>query len=305
MTAFQDFASIWLSILFEAIPFVLLGALVGGFMEAMMPGDLLRRWTPRNPLAAAALGAGAGVLMPICECGVIPVVRRLVRKGVPPHAAVAYMLAAPIVNPIVAISTFVAFRAASPWAVTGLRVGLGFAIAITAAMLVRALAGPSPMLAFSEETSETPRLPFRKAVPAALRHAGRDFIEITAILAAGAAIAAALNAWAPREAVRGFAGHPVAATLAMMALAVALNLCSEADAFVAWGMGDFSIASRLGFLVLGPMLDLKLLAMYTRVFRARTIAILVSSVLLLVFVAVLAVGWLWPALRAVGNPLMP
>lgn len=304
MTAFQDFASIWLSILFEAVPFVLLGALVGGFMEVLMPADALKRWTPRNPLLAAMTGAGAGALMPMCECGVIPVVRRLVRKGVPPHAAVAYMLAAPIVNPIVALSTFVAFRAASPWAVTGLRLGLGFAIAVAVAMLVRAFAGATPMLDAQPEAPRA-RLPWRQALPEALRHAGRDFIEITAILALGAAIAAALNAWVPREAVRGFAGNHVAATLAMMALAVALNLCSEADAFVAWSLGDFSIASRLGFILLGPMLDMKLLAMYTRVFRPRTILIVTGSVLLLVFVSVVAVGYAWPALRAVGNPGLP
>lgn len=300
MIALQDFASIWLSILFEAVPFVLLGALAGGFMEVLMPGDALRRWTPRNPLFAAMLGAGAGVAMPMCECGIIPVVRRLVRKGVPPHAAVAYMLAAPIVNPLVALSTFVAFRAASPWAVTGLRVGLGFLIAVTASMLFRAFAGAQPMLD-SEPAAPRARPPWRQAVPEALRHAGRDFIEITAILTLGAAIAAALNAWVPREAVRGFAGNHVAATLAMMALAVALNLCSEADAFVAWSLGDFSIAARLGFLVLGPMLDMKLLAMYTRVFRLRAIILLAATVVVLVFVATLAVGYAWPALRAVGG----
>lgn len=304
MTALHDFASIWLSILFEAVPFVLLGALVGGFMEALMPGDVMKRWTPRNPLLAAMLGAGAGVMMPMCECGVIPVVRRLVRKGVPPHAAVAYMLAAPIVNPIVALSTFVAFRAASPWAMTGLRVGLGFTIAVTAAMVFRAFAGAAPMLD-AEAAAPRERLTWRQAIPEALRHAGRDFIEITAILAIGAAIAAALNAWVPREAVRGFAGNHVAATLAMMALAVALNLCSEADAFVAWSLGDFSLAARLGFLVLGPMLDMKLVAMYTRVFRPRTIILLTTTVVVLVFVAVVAVGYAWPALRVIGSPLSP
>jgi uncharacterized membrane protein YraQ (UPF0718 family) len=112
----------------------------------------------------------------------------------------------------------------------------------------------------------------------------------------GAAISAALNILVERKIVVQFAGQNVMATVTMMGMALVLNLCSEADAFVAWSFRDFSISSRLAFLVLGPMLDMKLIAMYTRVFRRRTILILCASSVVLVFTATLLLGNLWPEL---------
>jgi uncharacterized membrane protein YraQ (UPF0718 family) len=189
----------------------------------------------------------------------------------------------------------VAFRSMRPLTVTGLRVGLGLVIAMITSAVVTAFAGKNPhTIELKAPTAARPS--WREGSREALGHAGRDFIEIGAFLVIGAAISAALNILVERKIVVQFAGQNVMATVTMMGMALVLNLCSEADAFVAWSFRDFSISSRLAFLVLGPMLDMKLIAMYTRVFRRRTILILCASSVALVFTATLLLGNLWPEL---------
>jgi uncharacterized membrane protein YraQ (UPF0718 family) len=292
---FGDFSRVLLSILFEALPFVLLGSLVSGIMEVFLPSEALTRILPKNRFLATLSGAVAGLALPMCECGVVPVMRRLIRKGTPLNVALAYMLAAPMVNPIVILSTMVAFRSMRPLTVTGLRVGLGLVIAMITSAVVTAFAGKNPhTIELRAPTAARPS--WREGSREALGHAGRDFIEIGAFLVIGAAISAALNILVERKIVVQFAGQNVMATVTMMGMALVLNLCSEADAFVAWSFRDFSISSRLAFLVLGPMLDMKLISMYTRVFRRRTILILCASSVVLVFTATLLLGNLWPEL---------
>ena len=292
---FGDFSRVLLSILFEALPFVLLGSLVSGFMEVFLPSEALARILPRNRFLATLSGATAGLALPMCECGVVPVMRRLIRKGIPLNVALAYMLAAPMVNPIVILSTMVAFRSMRPLTVTGLRVGLGLVIAMITSAVVTALAGKKAHTI--ELMAPVARRPsWHDGSREALGHAGRDFIEIGAFLVIGAAISAALNVLVERNLVVQFAGQKVMATVTMMAMALVLNLCSEADAFVAWSFRDFSISSRLAFLVLGPILDMKLIAMYTRVFHKRTIVILCVCSAVLVFTATTLLGSLWPEL---------
>ena len=101
----SDFTLVWLSLLYEALPFVALGSLLSGFVEVFVSREAVARFLPRNPVAATVVAAFAGVAVPMCECGIVPVVRRLIRKGVPAGAGVAYMLAAPIVHPLVIVRT--------------------------------------------------------------------------------------------------------------------------------------------------------------------------------------------------------
>ena len=110
MEQFRIFASIAAAIFIEAMPFLAVGALLSGAIEVLIPSQWLVRRIPKRLFPGISLGIAAGLVLPTCECGVVPVVRRLVRKGVPPHIAIAYMLAAPILNPVVLVSTYVAFR---------------------------------------------------------------------------------------------------------------------------------------------------------------------------------------------------
>jgi hypothetical protein len=133
----QDFSISFLSILFEGVPFMFIGTLLSGTIDVFVPSETMEKILPRNRIAAIALSGVLGAVFPMCECGVVPVIRRLIRKGLPVSCALTYLLAAPIVNPIVALSTFAAFRGQHPGMVTSMRLLLGFGIACVCGMIVQ------------------------------------------------------------------------------------------------------------------------------------------------------------------------
>jgi uncharacterized membrane protein YraQ (UPF0718 family) len=147
----QDFSISFLSILFEGVPFMFIGTLLSGFIDAFVPSETMEKFLPRNQIAAIALSGVLGVVFPMCECGVVPVIRRLIRKGLPVSCALTYLLAAPIVNPIVALSTFAAFRGQHPGMVTSMRLLMGFGVACVCGLIVQRIPSRAllnrPMLA--------------------------------------------------------------------------------------------------------------------------------------------------------------
>jgi uncharacterized protein len=133
----QDFSISFLSILFEGVPFMFIGTLLSGIIDAFVPSETMEKVLPRNQIAAVALSGVLGIVFPMCECGVVPVIRRLIRKGLPVSCALTYLLAAPIVNPIVALSTFAAFRGQHPGMVTSMRLLMGFGVACVCGTIVQ------------------------------------------------------------------------------------------------------------------------------------------------------------------------
>ncbi len=289
----RTFFVIFGSILIQALPFVMLGAFAAALVEVFVPIGVFEKLgaLPRPlQLPAAAL---AGLAFPICECGSVPVARRLMQRGLMPSAAVTFMLAAPVLNPVVIASTYVAFRGRSTlWTMVGGRFLLGMLVAIAVGWAVgnrskEQLLKPNP-----EEEHEhllelgRPEARWRRFFV----HLGNDFLFMGRYLLLGATIAAAIQTFLPTSVLTGVATRSVISVLTMMALAAALSLCSESDAFVAASFVQFGPAAQLGFLVFGPMVDLKLVALYAGTFRrgfARTV-VLVSAVA--TFVGALWVG---------------
>ena len=126
--------TIFLSILIEALPFVLIGILIAGFIQIFITEEHIQRWIPRNPVMAVIMSCFVGALFPACECGIVPIVRRLIAKGVPIHAAMGFMLTGPLINPIVILSTYMAFG--NDLRIASLRMLVGFVIAIVVALLI-------------------------------------------------------------------------------------------------------------------------------------------------------------------------
>jgi uncharacterized membrane protein YraQ (UPF0718 family) len=122
----QDFSVSFLSILFEGAPFMFIGTLIAGFVDAFVPPQMMERILPRNTGIAIGLSALLGIAFPMCECGLVPVIRRMIGKGMPISCALTYLLSAPIVNPIVAVSTIAAFRGQRPILTASLRLGNWF-----------------------------------------------------------------------------------------------------------------------------------------------------------------------------------
>jgi len=301
----NDTVLVWMSLLYEALPFVALGSILSGVVEAFVSREAVARWMPRNRVAGIVVGAFLGVGFPMCECGIVPVVRRLVRKGVPVSCAITYMLAAPIVHPLVILSTVIAFRGQGSIGMALLRVGLGVLIAIGIGLIVWRVVGERDVFLEGRHDHDAPDCgdehaapdaPFRHKARFALQTAADDLITFGVFLVAGTGIAALINSGFSRAAIAPIAERQVASVAGFMALAILLNVCSEADAFIAASFQAFSIPAKLSFLVLGPMLDVKILLMYAAVFRRKAILTLCLLMIASVFL-ICASGAAWmPAL---------
>lgn len=299
----QDFVLLFSAILWEALPFIVLGALVAGLLEEFLPQSLITRIMPSSAVPAVIVGGLLGLVFPMCECGIVVVMRRLLKKGLPLACCVAYMLAGPIVNAIVLTSTYVAFKGhgIGPQMVL-YRAGFGFVIAALTGLIVYRLEKKHGLRTLLTPTAAPPtaglemadiEAPKRKS---AFDRAGNvagtalhDFMDITVFLILGAILAATVKFWLVTGSLESMSQNmPYLSIPLMMLMAVLMCLCSEADAFVAASFTKMAMSSKLSFLVLGPMLDLKLLLMYTRVFKLKLIIAIASSTCILTFVSITA-----------------
>jgi uncharacterized membrane protein YraQ (UPF0718 family) len=327
----QDFFIQSSSILYEALPFIVLGAIVAGILEELVPQQLVAKILPRSRVAAILIGGLLGLIFPMCECGIIPVMRRLLRKGVPLSACVCYMLAGPIINVVVMLSTYYAFsgmegkpttagsvRDLGGLSMMSLRVGLGYLVAVGTSLIVEwqyrkhgnkllaPLAVPdlkteADVLSDVAEAKEKQRVPWLRRISNISETALHDFVDITVFLILGALLSASVRLLIPKEHLSDIAANYPLAILIMMGTAIFLCLCSEADAFVAASFSQMPPSAKIAFLVLGPMLDFKLYMMFTRVFRLRLIWVIIPSVVIQVYIYGLIVHWVLQYLQATGT----
>jgi uncharacterized membrane protein YraQ (UPF0718 family) len=295
-TQFQTLGIIFVSIVLEALPFMLLGTLIGGVIEVFIPSEKITRWLPERRWWTVFIGAGIGLVFPVCECAIVPVVRRLLQKGVPLGSAIAFLLGGPIVNPLVAASTAVAYFA--DWSVVIRRMVFGYLVAVAVGLLTNLIFKKAKAVR-SDVFSDSRHLPdamisdqatpvdLGEKISLAIGHAAEDFFDIGRFLIAGAFIAAVLQTLIPRQLFAAVLDTPVLSILIMMIMAVGLNLCSEADAFVAasFRSSPVPLSAQLAFMILGPMLDIKLIIMYLKVFRAGAIITLAALTFATVFIA--------------------
>ncbi|HEU0024314.1 MAG TPA: permease [Thermoleophilaceae bacterium] len=282
---------IFTSIVVEALPFILIGALVSGAIATYVSDGAFARLA-RLPRGLQVPGAAlAGVGFPVCECGSVPVAKRLLGRGIDPAAGVAFMLAAPIVNPIVLWSTWVAYGARhSALEMTLARAGLGLAVAVVVGLVVARFASRD-LLRPSAPTAHDhlPRAPGAR-LPTLMGHVTSDFMFMGKFLVLGAGVAALVQTALPQSVLSGIGGAEVVAILTMVLLAFALSLCSEADAFVAVSFTAFPLSAQLAFLVMGPAFDAKLAVLYGATFRRRFTLLLVVTALPITLVGSLVFG---------------
>jgi uncharacterized membrane protein YraQ (UPF0718 family) len=277
----QDFSYAFLSVLLEGVPFILLGTLLSGLIDQFLPARLMTRLLPRNAFAAFCLGGVLGMVFPMCECGIVPVIRRLIAKGLPVSSAVAYMLAAPIVNPITAFSTYAAFRGQGAAEFTALRLGLGFFVAVLTGLAVLNLPIgavlkktilESVMLSGPAGDGSPSAQPFHRRLISAMEAGVRDFLDVMLYFILGVGVASLFSTAVNQELFLPLSLDDRLAIPAMMSLAGILSLCSSSDAFIAATFVAFPAVAKLAFLVFGPMMDFKLAFIYSAVFTRRFVA---------------------------------
>ncbi len=312
----KNFLLSFTSTLYQAMPFVVVGAIIAGILEEMVPQRLVARFLPKSRVVSILIGGLLGLVFPMCECGIIPVMRRLLRKGFPLSSCTAYLLAGPIINPIVILTTLAAFsnrtsdvgaaRDVHPMGatlMTLMRVGLGYLVAVGTSLVVEwqwrrhgtklltPLAMPRPQDADDEDNQ--PRSAWQRLsnITSTALH---DFVDIMVFLILGSLMVSLVGVFFSSEDIaQAGNARPLFAIVLMMGFALVISLCSEADAFVAANFTTLAPAPKIAFLVLGPMMDIKLYLMYTRVFRPRLIWTIIGVVLLQVLIYSSITHYVW------------
>lgn len=310
----------FISLLLEGLPFIFLGTLVSGFIDAYLPPWAIDRLLPKRRSAAILISGLLGIIFPVCECAIVPVIGRLIRKGLPVSCAVTYMLAAPIINPITVTSTMIGFSGQNedmgpllvnlqhhPIFVTGSRVLIAYFVCVFVGLLIQRLAASSimrPKVLQGMEANRASRdsgegksifgairqsLRDGARLIAAFRTAMRDCVDTGMYFTIGAALTSIFNTSSFQQGLGDLmSSHIFVAVTTLMALAFILSLCSTSDAFVAatlkvaFPSQAYEYAAKLGFLVFGPMVDVKLLFMYASIFRAKFVWMLVCGLFILI-----------------------
>lgn len=291
-------STIFLSIVIEAIPFVLLGCIISGALQVFLTPERVQRILPKNKFLAILVGSFIGFFFPSCECGIIPIVTQFMRKGVPEHTAFAFMVTAPIINPIVLFSTYIAFGNSMKFAL--LRAAGSFIVALLIGSWI-AYFNRTPILKAElhehdhgehqhhhHETAE--KESFGQQVWSVLVHSIDEFFDTGRYLIIGALIASGMQVFLPTQFMLQLTSSKIIGILVMLVLAFTMSLCSEADAFVGSSLLSlFGTNAIVAFLVFGPMVDIKNLMMMKRSFHGKFILQLIALISVIVTVYALVI----------------
>lgn len=287
---------IFLSIVIEALPFVLLGCLISGALQVFLTPERVTKILPKNKLASIAMGCGLGVFFPSCECGIVPIVNQFVKKDVPVYTAFAFMLTAPIVNPIVIFSTFIAFGNSAKFAFLRVLGSLlvAMVVGVWLAYFSKQEILKTQLITASEDTHQghhhghahdtgSEKRKWSHQIRHLLQHSIDEFFDTGRYLIIGGLIAAAMQTYLPTGMMLTLGSTKFLAVLVMLVLALTMSLCSEADAFIGSSLLSlFGAGPVVGFLVFGPMVDIKNLLMMKRYFTGRFIATIVGLIAVVV-----------------------
>src|SRR5690606_31414023 len=276
----QDGLTLSLSVLIEALPWVILGVVLSIVVQVWLPSDAVQRWLPRNAWLRRAVLSLLGMFIPVCECGNVPFARGLMMRGLAPAEAMTFLVAAPIVNPIVILTTHAAFG----WdgGILVARLVGGYLIANLIGWIYSRHSDPQSLLTerfveTCEQAAHEPGSPVRRSLVHFL-------VELRAVMPAlviGSALAGAVQVLVPRDVLLAIGSNPVLSILAMVALAMTVAICSNVDAFFALSFAStFSSGAIIAFLLVGPLVDVKMLALLRTTFTGRVLAGLVGIVVL-------------------------
>ena len=273
----KDIAIIFFSIFLETLPFLLLGAFISALIDVFVSDEMIARMVPKNIILGSIVGIFLGFFIPACDCAVIPISRRLIKKKVPLNVAVSFMLSSPIINPVVLFSTYIAFYSMNP-KVLYYRLFLGIIIALVIGIIIGIIFRGKDILIDKEECEEHCHCHekseedeflelekytvksnyFKNKIIDVLKHAGEDFFDVLKFLMMGALIASVVQVIIPRSIIDVFSNSSILSIIVLMLFAYIISLCSTSDSFVGKSLlSIFDSKGVLAYLILGPMIDIK------------------------------------------------
>jgi len=285
-----NFKVILLSIVIESFPFLLMSVIVSALLNNFVSENTIRNMIPKSNILSIIMACFLGILFPVCDCGMVPIVRRLILKGVPLPAAIAFMLAAPIVNPVVSAATAFAFQ--NNMYIVLLRLGTAFGVALCTGLLLngftrgRQLKSPSQIHSHGccQHTlnSHHPGHSLLHRWINTLRDASHEFFEMGKYLVMGAMLGSLSQIAIPREILLALGQDSSLSIGVMMVFAFFISVCSAADAFIAASFSSsFTLGSLVAFMVFGPMIDLKNILMLLHTFRTKFVCYLTLIIIML------------------------
>ncbi|MET0812158.1 MAG: permease [Microbacterium sp.] len=282
-TRAQDALTLSISVLIESLPFVALGVVLSIVVQVWVPPGVIERWMPRRAWARRAVLSLLGMVVPVCECGNVPFARGLLMRGFSVPETLTFLIAAPIVNPIVIITTHQAFGFSDGILIARL-IG-GYAIANLIGWLYSR--HPSPDALLTDRFRDTCAIVLDEPGGRGRRSLAQFVIELRAVMPAliiGSALAGAVQVLIPRDVLLAIGSNPALSIVAMIALAMVVSICSNVDSFFALSFAStFTPGAIVAFLLVGPLVDVKMLALLRTTFTTRTLVGLVVVVVLSAF----------------------
>lgn len=286
-SSLENFITIFLNIVFEGFPFIVIGSLFSALIEVFISEETIEKLLPGKQIFGVLSAVLAGFILPICECAIVPIAKRLIDKGMPVAVAVTFMLATPIVNPVVIASTYYAFSD-KPYMIFA-RIGLGALAAITVGCLIGALQGNKKVVCkFYNNHGSRSHCSYHKhghkhtaggTFAEVISHTGNEFYNISRFFIFGAFLSALMQAFIPKNILFSVGKGSFSSIIVMMTAAFVLSICSDTDAFIARTfLYQFTSGSVLAFLILGPMLDIKNTIMLSGSFNAGFVTKLILSI---------------------------
>ncbi|MET3195370.1 permease [Bacillus sp. OAE603] len=286
--SFLQMNTIFISIVVEALPFILIGVFISGIIQIFITEEMLSKIIPKNRFGAVFVAILLGFIFPGCECGIVPIVSRLIKKGVPHYVAVAFMLTGPIINPIVLFATFIAFGNNIELVIY--RAGAAMIVAYIIGIILSYLKIENPLKHDIESIPVNHTMPVKRKLWNVCVHAIEEFFSMGKFLILGALIAAFVQTFIPTSTLMKIGNGPVTSIIVMMLLAFILSLCSEADAFVASSFqSTFSINSIVAFMVFGPMVDIKNTLMLFQHFKSKYVLTIIGLAAILTFIVTILI----------------
>lgn len=283
--------AIFISIIIEALPFVLVGTILSGFIEVYITPDKVTKYLPRQRFLRILFGTFVGFIFPSCECGIVPIINRFLEKKVPSYTAIPFLATAPIINPIVLFATYSAFG--NSWRFLLLRLLGAIIVAITLGIMLGFVIDDNIIKANTtlNHFHDYSNYSHAKKCFLALSHAIDEFFDTGRYLVFGSLIASAMQIYVPTHILTSIGGNPITAILVMMLLAFILSLCSEADAFIGASLlSNFGLPPVMAFLLIGPMIDIKNLLMMLKSFKKSFIIQFISVSVVIITLYCLLLG---------------
>lgn len=290
----SDVAVIFISILIEAVPFLILGSIVSAVIQEFVSEDFLRKIIPKNPILGSLVGVLMGFFIPTCDCAVIPVSARLIKKNVPLNVCISFMLAAPIVNPISLLSTIYAFKTSEPKMII-YRIAYGITVAIISGIVISFFTNKKEILSPKYNENDfscacgcnfnTKGKNKKNNIWKIIDHSEEEFFNVMKYMLLGSLIASIMQVLMVRFNITTITDNTNFQTIIMMFFAYIISLCSTADAFVAKAfLHEVSNQALLAFLLLSPMMDIKNTLVLFQRFKKKFVIQLIFIIFIVIFV---------------------